>query len=240
MTELIVAEEHSQLYDLWVERGDRNLSVCHLDFHCDMRGLLIDRRHERARYVWQCDPFMNRLDSGSFLAHAVMQGIVTRLRWVHDAFGGRGYDDLYCVKYESDLSALPFLLAGSRKWVQLDFAEQTFDDWRGPQQEEYLSLDWDGLAFAEYDEDLIRRLTIAFLEYDFRPRTIFVSRSAEYCHPDRALFEDFIAGLEKKLGTRSIRLRPQEHPPLKASRSWTVYHGFEYHLLRLMRKMGIY
>jgi len=44
MTELIIAEEHSQLYDVWLERGYRNLSVCHEDFHCDMRGLLINRR----------------------------------------------------------------------------------------------------------------------------------------------------------------------------------------------------
>ena len=129
-----------------------------------MRGLLIDRRLGKARYVWQCDPYMNRLDSGSFLAHAVMKGIVTNLRWVHDDFGGRKYDDLYCVKYETDFTALPFLRAGGQSWAPLTFAEQTFGDWGGPRQGEHLSIDWDGLAFVDYDVNRIRGLMAEILE----------------------------------------------------------------------------
>jgi hypothetical protein len=240
MTELIVAEEHSPLYDLWLERGDRGLSVCHVDFHCDMRGLLIDRKRGRARYVWQSDPYMNRIDSGSFLAHAVMKGIVSRLRWVHDDFGGRKYDDLYCVKYETDFSALPFRLAGRRKWMPLAFSEQTFAEWGGPQPGEYLSLDWDAFAFVDYDSDRVRRLTTAFLERNFRPESIFVSQSPEYCHPDRALFDEFIRELEKKFGARAVRVPSKQHAPPAASRPWMLYHMLEYRILRLMRKQGIY
>ncbi len=129
---LFVAEEHNLLYDLWQSGAGRNLSVCHIDFHCDMRGLLIDRRLGRARFVWRHDPYMNRLDSGSFLAHAVMSGMVANLRWVHDEFGGRKYDELYCVKYETDFSALPFRFAGGEKWVPLRFTEQTFANGGGP------------------------------------------------------------------------------------------------------------
>ena len=240
MTDLVVAEEHSQLYDLWIERGDRNLSVCHVDFHCDMRGLFIDRRLGKARYVWQCDPYMNRLDSGSFLAHAVMIGIVARLRWVHDDFGGRKYDDLYCVKYETDLTALPFQLPGRQGWVPLAFEELTFAEWDGPQQGEFLSIDWDGFAFVDYSEDQVRRLTTKFLAFDFRPETIFVCRSPEYCRPDEALFDEFIARLEKKFETQAIRLPLKQHPPLAPPKTWVIYHQIEYQVLRLMRKFGIY
>lgn len=235
-----MADEHSPLYDLWLGRGQRGLSVCHVDFHCDMRGLLIDRRRGKARYVWQSDPYMNRLDSGSFLAHAVMNGFVTRLRWVHDDYGGRKYDDLYCVKYETDLTALPFLLAGRKKWAPLDFSEQTFTDWDGPQPGEYLSLDWDGFAFIDYEESRIRRLTAQFLDYEFRPEHVFVSQSPEYSHPDDALFDEFIAALERKFKTKAVRMPPKQHAPLCLTRPWIIYHGIEYRMLRFMRRWGIY
>jgi hypothetical protein len=240
MTDLFVAEEHSQLYDLWLARGCRNLSICHVDFHCDMRGLLIDRRSGKARYVWQCDPFMSRLDSGSFLTHAVMKGIVTSLRWVHDDFGGRKYDDLYCVKYETDFTALPFRLLGRHGWVPLAFAEQTFADWGGPQEGEHLSIDWDGLAFVDYDEPRIRRLLAEILEREFNPESIFVARSPEYCHPDKALFEEFIAELEKKFKTRAVRVPFTGHPPARLTLPWKIYHQIEHGILRQMRRLGIY
>ena len=130
MTEIFVAEEHSQLYDLWLERGARNLSVCHVDFHCDMRGLLIDRRLGQACFVDRRIPYVHRLDSGSYLAHAVMNGMVADLRWVHDDFGGRSYDYLHCVKYETDFSALPYRLLGNRELRPVNYAEQTFAEAR--------------------------------------------------------------------------------------------------------------
>jgi hypothetical protein len=205
-----------------------------------MRGLFIDRQCGRARYVWQCDPYMKRLDSGSFLAHAVMQGIVTNLRWVHDDFGGRKYDDLYCVKYETDLTALPFLLLNKQKWVPLSFKEQTFLDWAGQKPGEWLSIDWDGLAFVDYDKELIGRLTTEFLAHEFQSGTVFVSHSPGYSFPDEELFEDFITALEKKIKTRAVRLPAKRHEPLRLSRPWEIFHQIEFRLLRLMRKLGIY
>jgi len=237
---LIVAEEHSPLYDLWAEQGARDLSVCHVDFHCDMRGLLIDRQTRRARYVWQRDPYMSRLDSGSFLAHAIMRGMVTSLRWVHDDFGGRKYDDLYCVKYESDFTALPFRLQGRQPWAPLSYAEQTFADWGGPKPGEHLSIDWDGLAFAEYDREQIERLTAAFLACEFHPGVVFLSHSPEYSYSDEGLFEDFIAALEEKFMTTAVRLPPRLHDPLRPTWPWKIYHQLEYLVLRQMRKRGIY
>lgn len=240
MTKLIVADEHSQLYYLWLERGDRNLSLCHVDFHCDMRGLLIDRKMGKARSVWQRDPFMNRLDSGSFLTYAVMKGIVTNLRWVHDIIGGRKYDDLYCVKYETDFTALPFQLSSRQSWVPLTFDEQTFDDWQGPRPGEHLSIDWDGIAYVDYDENHIHHLMGQILERDFLPEGIFVCHSLEYCHPEKKLFDEFIDGLENKFRTTAIRLPDNKHPPITPSLPWKIYHQIEYRILRQMRRWGIY
>ena len=240
MIELIVADKHSPLYDIWLAREYRKISVCHVDFHCDMRGLLIDRQRGKARYVWQSDPYMKCLDSGSFLAHAVMNGIVTNLRWIHDDFGGRKYDDLYCVKYESDVTALPFLLMGRQSWVPLTFQEQTFAEWGGPQQDEHLSIDWDGIAFVDYDKNLIRALMAEILERNFQALSIFVCRSPEYSHPEKSLFAEFIAGLEEKFKLKAVYMPLKEHPPLTPSMSWKIYHQIEYHILRLMRKRGIY
>lgn len=240
MTELIVAEEHSQLYELWRARGSSRLALCHVDFHCDMRGLLIDRRRGRARSVWQSDPSMNRLDSGSFLAHAVMEGIVTSLRWVHDDFGGRRFDDLYCVKYESDFSALPFRLPGCGGWVPLSFAEQTFAEWGGPRPGEQLCIDWDGIAYIDYQPRRIRRLMAEVLERECQPELVFVARSPDYCHRDPGLFAEFVAGLEKKFQTTAVRLPFQGHPPLQRSAAWSLYHRIEHGVLRQMRRLGIY
>lgn len=237
---LFIAEEHDTLYDLWKEGQLNNLAVCHVDFHCDMRGLLIDRKKQRARFVWQNDPYMNRVDSGSFLAHAVMNGVVSSLRWVHDEFGGREYDDLYCVKYETDFSALPFRFTKKAKWVPLKFTEQTFADWNGPQPGEYLSLDWDALAFVSYDEQRINRLIVEVLDREFSPEGIFVAHSVDYCHPKKELFDDFINRLEAKFQTQAVRVPDRLMPPLSPGFPWQVYHQLEHFVLRKMRRKGIY
>ncbi len=240
MTELIVAEEHSQLYDLWLERGDRGLSVCHVDFHCDMRGLFIDRRYGRACFVWRQIPYIHSLDPGSFLAHAVMNGIVTRLRWVHDDFGGRRYDALWCVKYETDFSALPYRLMGKKKCVPLTYSEQTFADWGGPHPGELLDIDWDAIAFVDYDEKQVRRLMAEILERNIQTERVFVARSPEYSHPDRSLFDEFIAGLETKLKVKAVHMPPYRPPSGQLSAFWRFYRKADEFLLKRMRKLGIY
>ena len=238
MTELIVAEEHSQLYDLWIKRGDRNLSVCHVDFHCDMRGLLIDRRLGKACFVAEHIPYVHRLDSGSYLSHAIMNGTVSKLRWVHDDFGGRAYDYLHCVKYETDLSALPYRLRGMKRSAPVTYAEQTFEEWGGPFPGEYLDIDWDGIAFAEYDEQRIRRLMAEILERDFKPEGIFLARSPGYCHPNRELFEEFIAGLEAKFQVCAVRLTPAAALPPVESFFWGLYSRLDRSIAKLMHRFG--
>jgi hypothetical protein len=240
MTELIIAEEHSQLYDLWLERGDRNLAVCHVDFHCDMRGLLIDRRLGQACFVDRHIPYIHRLDSGSYLSHAIMNGIVAKLRWVHDDFGGRTYDYLHCVKYETDFSALPYRLLGRKQCMPITYAEHTFADWNGPQPGEHLDIDWDGIAFAGYDEHHIRRLMAEILDRDFEPQSIFMARSPVYCHPDKNLFEEFIVGLEKKFNVQAVRMPSFKAVESPVSSFWNLYNFVDQRVVRLMHKIGIH
>lgn len=240
MTELIVAEEHSQLYDLWLERGYRDLTVCHVDFHCDMRGLLIDRRHGRACFVEQHIPYVHRLDSGSYLSHAIMNGIVTDLRWVHDAFSGRKYDYLHCVKYETDLSALPYRLRSKNRFVPVTYSEQTFDDWGGPKPGEHLDIDWDGIAPMDCDEKKSRRLMKEILDREYNPESIFVARSPGYCNPDRLLFEEFIEGLESKFNVHAIRIPPVETVEPARSIFWDLYRRVDRSILKLIHRMGAY
>jgi hypothetical protein len=240
MTQIFIAEEHSQLYDLWLERGDRNLTVCHIDFHCDMRGLLIDRRSGKARYVHQYHSSMNRLDSGSFLTYAVMNGIVTTLRWVHDDYGGREYDVVYGVKYEKDFTALPYRLWNSKKWVPLSYTEQTFTDWDGPRQGEHLSIDWDGIAYIDYDENHIRLLMDEVLGYRDLPEIVFIARSQEYSHPNQALFDEFVLRLEKKFNTKAMPLPFKKHPPMQLRMPWRLIYWIERGILRRLRRIGIY
>jgi hypothetical protein len=239
MTELIVAEEHCQIYDLWLERDARNLAVCHVDFHCDMRGLFIDRSRGLASFTGKRIPFIHRLDSGSYLSHAVMNGIVTRLRWVHDDFGGREYDYVHCVKYETDFTALPQRLMENRKRVPISFAEQTFADWGGPLPGEHLDIDWDGIAHADYDVRRIRRLTAEILERDYEPASIFVARSSDYCHPLRGLFEDFIARLETKFDVRAVRLPLQPPSAPEDSAFWDIYRKADLLMVKALHRLGV-
>jgi hypothetical protein len=240
MTELIIAEEHSQLYDVWLERGDHNLAVCHVDFHCDMRGLLIDRRLGKACFVDRYIPFIHRLDSGSFLSHAVMNGIVTTLRWVHDDFGGREFDYIHCVKYETDFSALPYRLLGNQKCVPVMFTEHTFRDWGGPRCGELLDIDWDGIAYADYEKHHIRRLMTEILERDFEPESIFLARSPDYCHPDESLFEEFIARLEKKFNVQAVRMPHRRAEPPHPSKFWDFYRKADQYIVKKIHKMGFF
>ena len=238
MTELIIAEEHDRIYQVWQQRGERNLSVCHVDFHCDMRGLLIDRKRATARFIDQRLPYVHRLDPGSYLAHAIMNGIVTKLRWVHDDFGGRDFDYVHCVKYESDFSALPYRLAGTKRCVPLDYAEETYLQWGGPRPDEHLDIDWDGIAHVDYDLGLVRRLMAEFLDREYASKSIFVARSPQYSNPDPALFEEFIQGLEAKFAVQAVRLPPGPAPEPEGT-CWNTIRRLDHGMYKLMHKLGL-
>lgn len=239
MTELIVAQEHSQLYDLWIQNNEKDLSICHVDFHDDMRGLLIDRKFGTARFVSSHIPHIYMRDPGSFLSHAIMEGIVTKLRWVHDEYGGRKYDS-QVVKYENDLTALPYLFLPAKK-VKIQFSEHTFKDWGGVREGEHLDIDWDAIAFRDYELPHIRSLMSEILDRNYpadMPR-VYLVLSPDYCHPDIKLFDKFIRLLEKKFNTIAKHL-PDYQPMLEISKFWNLYRKIDNRTMRLIRKLGFY
>ncbi|MEL6961274.1 MAG: hypothetical protein AAFO01_00875 [Pseudomonadota bacterium] len=213
MPELIIAEHHEQVYSVWQDRGMHDLKLAHVDFHCDMRGILIDRRQGRAFFTSHSET--TYIDRGNFLAHAVMMGIVTDLRWVHDQHGGRGYDSGPVVSYETDLLA-PYYRhvhrRSGRKDVPLTFRESLLDDWEGLRPGEQLDLDWDALASIEYEPSLRKSLAAHFLERDFEvtPDVTFLVYSPGYSDPDRSFFEGFAQQLAGKFNADITRLPKAE------------------------------
>ncbi len=245
MRELLVAEEHSQIYDLWRRRAERGLRLVHVDFHCDMRGLLIDRRRGRAFRIDAGDSRMRDVDSGNFLAHAVAEGIVSSVRWIHDRHGGRRYD-VGTVKYESDLTALPhriLLRLRGAAGVPLEFEEIPLDAWDGVRPGERLDIDWDGIASVRYDLATVSRLSAGILDRigSTLPDATYLVYSPGYSRDDRPRFEEFIERLRGRLGSEVTRIPP----PLAAARSREptlrrILTGIERTAVLGLRRIGIY
>ncbi|MCK4792260.1 MAG: hypothetical protein KAV87_51495 [Desulfobacteraceae bacterium] len=208
MCTIYVAEQHDQLLALWREQKASCLDLLHLDFHCDMRGMLIDRKAERAYRIWD---FHGGVDEGNFLAQAVFEGYVKSVRWVHDEPGGRAYD-VGTVKYESDLTALlhRFLIAlRGREGVPIRYSVVSYPEWDGLAEDECLDIDWDFFASQEYSADSIQGRVEAFLGLEFHrtPKEIYVSYSPDYCHPSRSQFRCFVSGLARIFKAEVVELQ---------------------------------
>jgi hypothetical protein len=175
-----------------------------------MRGLLIDRHRELA--YWVSGHEASFVDPGNFLAHAVMNGMVMSIRWVHDPHGGRLYDDGGVVKYESDIPALPYKWAhrlSNRPERKLTIEELYFDQWDSLLKPgEILDIDWDAIASNEYTQAKIRDLTEGFLAREFAvvPETTFLVFSPDFSNPDRTLFEEFASRLADKFSAELVYL----------------------------------
>lgn len=207
-----VADEHAQLLALWRATGAHGLALCHVDSHCDMRGLLVDRRRRRA---WPLAAAGASPDSGNFLTHAVLEGRVRSVRWVHDARAGRRWD-VGTVKLESDLSALPRRLSRrlrGERGIPFDLEELTLDRWTGPRPGEHLDLDWDALASPRWSRARAESLIDAFLDSDLAAvETVYLAYSPGYSLPDRGLFARFLERLAERLGAEVATC-----PPLAAA-----------------------
>lgn len=218
MAVIYVADAHHRLYWHWEDTGARALRLAHVDFHCDMRGLLIDRREQRARVHDRQE--LSWVDQGDDHAHAVSEGMAESIDWVHDPHGGRRYG-LRTVRYASDLrsrlSRIP-----SHGWSPLDCHELSLDRWRGPGPGEHLGLDWDALACRVYPQPHARALQEALLARDFphRPEVIDFIYSYWSSHIDDAALEAFLEALRRRIDARVDGLSPlpaahsnHEHDP---------------------------
>lgn len=195
--ELFVIENHDQLYHIWSERDVRDLHVCHIDFHCDLRGLLIDRAKQLAYKI----PDIRRgVDIGNFLSHAILEGRVEAIHWIHSTPGGRGCD-VNTVKYTEDLTSLPYNLAirlNSLPPMPLEYAVNPMASWPGPVAGDFLDIDWDVFAEREIElAELDARVEEFFdKQLNVPVSGIAVCYSPGYSHETRPQFERFVNRLQ--------------------------------------------
>ncbi len=213
---IYVIEKHHHVLSLWRDQQASSLRVLHLDFHCDLRGMLIDRQTQRAYRIWDRYP---ALDQGNYLTHAILEGRVEGIRWTHDQPGGRQYD-IGTVKYETDLTALPHRLLLSlrgERGVPIHYDVVPYDDWTGLIEGEHLDIDWDFFACAEYPADTIEGRVETFLGKQFHtiPEQVYVCYSPDYSHPSRALFERFVGDLAQLFKAEVVEFQPGPGRPAK-------------------------
>lgn len=249
MTILYVIEQHDQLLHLWREQQAGGLRVVHLDFHCDLRGLLINRRTQQAYLINDPPP---ELDEGNFLTHAIIEGRIECLHWIHRLPGGRQYD-VGTVKYETDLTGrwLSWLLAlKGRPARPIHYEVMELSAWPGLTEGEFLDIDWDFFASLEYPLNSIQAQVESFLglEWAAAPQQISVCYSPDFSHPSRSDFEAFIQRLAEKFGATLVRLPPPS-PVVETPAGYkkyiprTFYHRLRrgYYQTNLwLRQKGIY
>ncbi len=200
-------ESHEQALGIWRQNGTRNAKLLHIDFHCDQRGLLINRKRQRAYKIWTRFP---QTDEGNFLKHAVLEGIIRQMRWVHDDPGGRK-DDVKSVKYETDISALIHrvgLMLTRRAGVPFQYEVMKTQDWLDIEPGEILDIDWDYFAAVEYPRESVQPRINDFLSRQFShiPDETIVCYSPEYSHPTRQEFHEFIAELASRFNATVVEV----------------------------------
>jgi hypothetical protein len=196
-------EHHDEVLAHWRRRDLRDVSLTHVDFHDDLRGLLVDRRRGVAYAVGRPAPGLSPLDPGNFLAHAVLEGRLREVRWVHDRIGGRAWD-AGIVRYESDLFAahhrLRHRISGGPEFP-LEFSETLLDAWTGPGPQDLLSVDWDCFASVLLDAEGIGGRVERFFDRlgPVVPCDTWVAYSPEYSHPTLEAFKAFVERLGARL-----------------------------------------
>jgi hypothetical protein len=198
-----VCEHHDDVLAHWRRRDLREIALAHVDFHDDLRGLLVDRRRGIAHPIGELARGQPSVDPGNFLAHAVLEGRLRKVRWIHDRVGGRAWD-AGIVRYESDLLAARFRL---RHWLSrgrefpLEFEEVLLDDWNGLEPGDSLSVDWDCFASNLLDVEGIEGRVGRFLDRlgEVVPGDTYLAYSPEYCHPSLEAFRGFVDRMHERL-----------------------------------------
>jgi len=253
MSILYVIEMHDQLLQLWRSQNATDLSIVHLDSHCDMRGLLINRQ---AQLAYPITNFM-RVDEGNFLAHAVKEGRVKSIIWAHHIPGGRQYD-VGTIKYATDLTSQPLLWLFNLKGQQgisIHYDVMGFSSWSGLKDNEFLDIDWDFFASKNYPLNTIDSRVKTFLNMDFGrvPDQTSVCYSARYSHPTRDQFEMFVQRVAEKFQAKIVRMpvskstvhnlqNPGKRSLFKRCYHWFIYQcrHMHYEMTLWLRSKGIY
>jgi hypothetical protein len=202
-------DEHDQVLELWRDQRLYSLRVLHLDAHCDMRGILIDRK---GQCVYNIGNTNKTVDPGNFLAQAIVEGRISSLQWVYDELGGRRYD-VGTVKYETDLTAIPYrwmqAICG-KQGIPLLYQDMTFSEWSGLIEGEYLDIDWDFFASTAYQANTIQNRVDAFLATKLNaiPDQVYICYSPDFSHPSRIQYQLFVNDLARIFDAKVIELHP--------------------------------
>ena len=244
---LYVIDSHEQALDIWRQQQLTNAKLLHVDFHCDQRGLLVNQKKNLAYPIWTRFP---KVDEGNFLKHAIVDGIIASVRWVHDIPGGRQHD-IKTLKFHTDFSAIIHrLIHLFKRSPQTSYRLETClaSQWIQIQPGEILDIDWDFFAAKEYAVDSIPERIEKFFDRDFEvpPQQIIVCHSPEYCHPTDELFEQFVDRIKTLFDADLIRL-PKPFVPRSQRSSSKLKNALRararklYHLTNLsLRRLGIY
>lgn len=179
--------------------------MVHVDFHCDMRGLLVDRKLQRA---WQVPDVRQTLDEGNYLRYAIFEGVVSSVTWVHGTPGGRLYD-VHTVKYTTDLSnwfrRRESSDAGS---IELPYAQVEMSDWPGIQGPAFLDIDWDTFADQSLPRSEIDQRVAQFLEKPLGEELsgVSVCYSQHHSHDTRDQYESFVHEMANRLNAEIVRV----------------------------------
>jgi len=208
---IFVCEHHDAVLHDWRRRGLTNLALCHVDFHDDLRGLCIDRRRGTAYAIGPLARGEAPLDAGNFLANAVLERRVCRLRWVHGDPGGRAWD-WGIVRYESDRIGRSGRRRERRRAeeIPLSFDEIPLEVWSGVLPGEALSIDWDCFASILQDPAGIGDRVRAFLDRlgSAVPEETYVASSPEYSVCDFAAFHALVGELGRRFAQPVAWLSP--------------------------------
>jgi hypothetical protein len=199
---IYACRHHDEVLAHWRRRDLRNVALAHVDFHDDLRGLLVDRRRAVAYPIGRLARGLTSVDPGNFLAHAVLEERLRAVRWIHGPVGGRAWD-AGIVRYESDLFAwhhrLRHRLAGGAEYA-LSFEEMLLDAWNGPRPDELLSVDWDCFASTLIEPGDLEQRVEQFVDRlgTVVPADTWVAYSPDYCHPTVEAFLQFVTRLGER------------------------------------------
>lgn len=244
MSVLYVIERHDQLLQLWRSQNASMLRIVHVDSHCDMRGLLVDRRAQRAQPIGD---ILVRVDEGNFLTHAIIERRVSSVRWIHNIPGGRKYD-VGTIKYASDLTAYPLrwlLSVKDRQGVPFNYDVMKPDEWKGLEAGEFLDIDWDFFACRDHPIETVESRVREFLNLEFGcvPEQISVCYSPRFSYPSRGQFQAFVQRLAQMFQAEIVNLPVASWPGPQPKHKKYIPKLFYPTYCRVnlwLRKRGIY
>ncbi|MBI4866537.1 MAG: hypothetical protein HY816_06270 [Candidatus Wallbacteria bacterium] len=202
---LCVAREQEAMLDCLRRHGRRGMRFLHVDRHCDMRGWVVDRAGRRGGWLHGS----GAIDSGNVLAHAVAEGWIERVDWLHEPDAGRE-DDLGTFLTVEESGRWPWRLMGSSgpaEWRPFELSEwndpSALNRWSG----EGLGLDWDHFAPFPCSERAARRRMQEFLDALPRPwpELVFLCASPGYASAHLGLFDELVRAVHSLQGGKLER-----------------------------------